>query len=172
MAVVAPAFDATVGFVGDLLLIFTRVVGRTCSEVVRLLLERMFDIPSEYDCVGDGVDDSMGLLAYRSCLSADVDGVAGALTGFSESAVVAAAFDVDPAPTGPLGKGASLPPLKDKRDDELAREPGRKGEGRGGECARLCTRLGEGGGGPLTCGEGDGVLLRECPGGVAGMVSS
>ena len=36
-----------------------------------------------------------------------------------------------------LGKGASLPPLNDTRDEEvlLAREPGLSGEEKTGECA-------------------------------------
>ena len=130
----APGFEEALGFVGDLLLILTRVVGRTCSEVVRRLFESTFDMPSETDCVGDGVEDSTGLVACRSCLPADVDGVGGELTGFSEeSAVVAAAFDVVVPPPAPLGNGASRPPLNDIREVELAREPGRKGDGTGGE---------------------------------------
>lgn len=137
---VVPTLDAVAGAVGDFLLIFNSVVGETCSDVVRLLFQ-MFDIPSETDCVGEGVVSSIGLLAYRSCLSIapgasadDPDGVGGELTGCSDvRAVVAAALDVDAVAAPALGNGASRPPLNDIRDLELAREPGRRGEGAPGE---------------------------------------
>ena len=94
------------------------------------------------------------------------------LTGASdESAVVAVALEVE-AGAAPLAKGARRPPLNDIRDVELAREPGRRGDGKLGDCEAFATLVGEAGGGPpLPTPAGDGVLLREGNGGVAGIVS-
>ena len=165
-------------------LIFTIAGEDTCSEVVRRLLMIMFVMPSEIDCAGDGDDDLTGLEAIRlwsSCLPSmlrrappeeggEVDVV---LTGVSdERAVVAVALDVDPAAAF-FAKGARRPPLNENRDDELALDPGRRGDGKLGECEAFATFVGEAGGGPpLPTPAGDGVLLREGNGGVAGIVSS
>lgn len=122
-----------------------------------------------------------GLVACRSCPSCAPDILAGDAAavgeepaGFSdESAVVAAAFDEDPA-APPFGNGANRPPLNEILVDcELAREPGRNGEGTGGEWAIfVTTRLGEAEGGPFAFGTAGGDLLRDSVGGVAGIVSN
>lgn len=86
--------------------------------------------------------------------------------------MVGAAFEVFCPAVEPLGKVAILPPLKDNLEDELARDPGRKGEGIFGECAMVPLREGEGGGGPFIRGGGDGDRVLAGSGGVAGIVSN
>ena len=153
-------------------------IGGTCSDVVRRRLGSMFAKPSEAECVGEGVNDSpKGLLdllsrslSFALFVDEDTDdGVGGdVMCPSPDKAVVATAFDKLADPDDELvGNGGIRPPLKDSRDDELARDAGRNGECTIGECVFAICRVGEGG---VCCISGDGVLFSY--GGVEGIVSS
>jgi hypothetical protein len=66
------------------------------------------------------------------------DDVGGDAIGPSpDKAIVAAALGRLVEPDEELvGNGGIRPPLNDNRDDELARDPGRNGDGTLGECVR------------------------------------
>ena len=117
-------------------------VDGTCSDVVRgRRLGRTFANPSVAECVGKGVaeDSRSGLLdllsanlaLVRSVVEDTDDEVGGDETVASpDNAVVGAALAMLPDPDEELvGNGGILPPLNERRDDELAREPGRRGDG-------------------------------------------
>ena len=74
---------------------------------------------------------SANLAIFRSVVEDTDDEVGGDETVASpDNAVVGAALAMLPDPDEELVEnGGILPPLNERRDDELAREPGRRGDG-------------------------------------------